>query len=73
MRLVIEAHGPPGAPIGWVEDGASGQRLAFSGWLEFLAAVEAYLAPTTAVDEEGSTLALAAREVRSPPAADSQT
>ncbi len=44
MRLVVEAHGDAGAPRGWIEEGASRRRVAFSGWLEFLAAVEAHLA-----------------------------
>jgi hypothetical protein len=49
---VFEAQGPASAPSGWVEESISGQRVAYSGWLEFLAAVEAHLTGLSR-DEDG--------------------
>ncbi len=43
MRFVFEAEGDVSAPSGWIEETSSHRRLAYSGWLEFLAAVEAHL------------------------------
>ncbi len=51
MRLVVEVRGHAGAPYGWVAS-PSGERLAFSGWLEFLAAVETHLTATPGADEK---------------------
>lgn len=51
MRLVVEVRGHAGAPHGWVAS-PSGERLAFSGWLELVAAVETHLMATPAGDEE---------------------